>query len=638
MKTRYRFNMQSWDLYSGTAITNVIFQHCENLVGIKPEYQDFVSFTINSISTGAFTISIFIVGQGTITFTESTIGNLVDLTPDGEFGFDADVTSTNVDKIITLKNNDLVNVNIDGRTTIFAYKQNDENDVLSKILTGVSVFDGSFNSAINLKNINIDVTDYYRNYNYVYIPSLDRYYYVDSIEYISSDFARLHLKEDVLMSWKNLIKSQKAFITRYENSSEINIVDNRLPYEDTLRVVFDSFDSTPTESSKVNVELDYNLNDFKCNFLITTFNTHNVGYANGTKINTIDSGYLPTISNHESPAQELYLMSNAYVSSMFQALINDDATASYLASILWLPFNPVTLFNLASSPDYHPLYIGEKKLNATTKEFVPYNENIQLIENPICYAETSDFKYLRQIPYIVIFDGKYTAVDNWKLREPYTYYEIHIPFVGFIKLDAKDFLNQRIIIYYSLDAKSGASTCYVYNYDKKSIIWSGTCQMGIKIDITTANTLENTKQKQSAELNMILGLISSATSIGIGVATENPVAIVGGVLSASKTIASNVNINRMIFERTQTNFGTSDGALFDSLSVYLKISYHNPVDISTDTYKHLQGLPYNKYVSSMSLLTGYVEIGEIHFNPMNNNIYQDEIQEIVSLLKEGVVF
>ena len=46
---------------------------------------------------------------------------------------------------------------------------------------------------------------------------------------------------------------------------------------------------------------------------------------------------------------------------------------------------------------------------------------------------------------------------------------------------------------------------------------------------------------------------------------------------------------------------------------------------------------YNKYVDSLNGIYGYIEIGEIHFNPMNRTIYQDEIQEIVSLLKGGVI-
>ena len=189
-----------------------------------------------------------------------------------------------------------------------------------------------------------------------------------------------------------------------------------------------------------------------------------------------------------------------------------------------------------------------------------------------------------------------------------------------------------------MDLKSGISTAYIYNYTKQFVIWSGTCQLGVKIDMTTSNLIENTKQKQANDLNMILGMLSSAVSFGVGVASENPVAIMGGVLSAGKTIAGYVNANNQIFERSQMSFGSANGSLYTNLEFKCIKVTHELLTINVDTYKHIQGLPYNNYVSDMSTLSGYVEVGEIHFDPKNANIYQDEITEIVDLLQNGVIF
>ena len=63
----------------------------------------------------------------------------------------------------------------------------------------------------------------------------------------------------------------------------------------------------------------------------------------------------------------------------------------------------------------------------------------------------------------------------------------------------------------------------------------------------------------------------------------------------------------------------------------------NTVD-EENRYKELNGYPYKEYVALSSLTTGnYVEIGEIHFNAKSNNIYQVEIEEIIALLKNGVI-
>ena len=63
----------------------------------------------------------------------------------------------------------------------------------------------------------------------------------------------------------------------------------------------------------------------------------------------------------------------------------------------------------------------------------------------------------------------------------------------------------------------------------------------------------------------------------------------------------------------------------------------NKLTIDENVYKHMQGYPANIY-GTLSSFSGYVEVGEIHFDPMNADIYQDEITEIVELLQKGVIF
>ena len=44
-----------------------------------------------------------------------------------------------------------------------------------------------------------------------------------------------------------------------------------------------------------------------------------------------------------------------------------------------------------------------------------------------------------------------------------------------------------------------------------------------------------------------------------------------------------------------------------------------------------------KRTRTLSAVSGYTEVGVIHFNPSNYEIYQNEVDEIVSLLHEGVI-
>ena len=182
------------------------------------------------------------------------------------------------------------------------------------------------------------------------------------------------------------------------------------------------------------------------------------------------------------------------------------------------------------------------------------------------------------------------------------------------------------------------ATAYVYNYTNKYIIWSGACQLGIKLDMTTTNQLENQRQRESSVLNTTLGLMSSTIAVGVGIATANPVAIACGVIGGGKTIANAVNTNRMLFERAQSSFGTPECSLFAPNEVKIRRTYNQRRSLDDDsTFDELNGKPYNNYVGVLGDLHGYVEIPEIHFKPKDNVIYQDEINEIVSLLKEGVI-
>lgn len=55
------------------------------------------------------------------------------------------------------------------------------------------------------------------NYNYVYIPNLNKYYFITGIECLSNNTFTLKLKVDVLMTYKNAITNFDVIINRGEN-------------------------------------------------------------------------------------------------------------------------------------------------------------------------------------------------------------------------------------------------------------------------------------------------------------------------------------------------------------------------------------------------------------------------------------
>jgi len=510
-------------------------------------------------------------------------------------------------------------------TLLYLYTQNSENNALNKSLTLVNIISGKFNHSIGVKSLNIDVVNINMNFNYVYIPSLNRYYYVDSIEIISNDVRRLHLKEDVLMSWKPLIKRQDAFISRCQSlDNRFLLKDDRLPLEDKISHQY--FKNLNMGALK-NITLDYSNNTWN-RFLISTIS--NIESLTNGETNPPSNSGLPQIATHVSSHDCIRFGSHIIVSRFINGIFNDDAVNSFVNSVLWLPFDPISVFGAINNL---PIRAGNKYLNSSGI----FVDNSSTQSATYCYGIQQN----NDSPYLVIADftfnqsGGVGVTDSMLMRE--SYWDIFIPFVGWVNIDFAKVYDKRILIYYSMDLKTGISTAYIYNYTDKIVIYSTTCTLGIQIDLTTTNRLENTRQKQANDLNMLMSTMTSVFSIGLGIATENPIATAGGVLSMGKAITGYVNANNQIYERANTSFGTSDGAIHGPLDICIRRSYHAPLSIDYIVYAHTQGYPANKY-DNLSSYTGYVEIGEIHFNPFNEVIYQDEINEIVTLLKDGVIF
>ena len=642
MKLGIKLNLNAIASHTFTAsevLTFTSISNLDNYAFVDIEFVRRIKISVTSISKQ---LDIYVTSP-LIPERTLTDNQIVTASTDSSYiSFDCVITDASMEILTKWVSLGLIELNQSGKTTMYCYRLNDEKEKLTKSITPVTIIEGKFTAPIGIKTLEIDVVDYdiTNTYNYIFIPKLNRYFYVTNPVLTTKDYTRLVLQEDVLMSWSSLIRNQSAFITRYESSTNVYLVDNRRPLEDTRS--YELLVATPTGTgNKVNVTLNFNVAGTNvANYLLVGRNK----YLRTTEViegvaSPVNTNYLPDIRAHANTSIYCYFIPVDTLKGVIFALNNDDTVASFVECLLWLPFNPATAFNLPNViPTSHPtesLRIGNKWYDNTAHEFKDTTET-----QPDCayILKNNNGREIAHSPYLVIFDGTFNLTNDWLHYEPYSIYEINIPFVGLVKIQAKDFINSRILVYYSMELRNGSATAYIYNYNTSHIIWSGSCQLGVNLPLSSTNSLENTRTKQSNDLNMVLGLISSGLAIAGGVVSENPVAIAGGVISAGKTAASYVQNNRMIFDRSQVIFnGSGEGALYSSSTVFVKRTYNSSISIDETTYAHLEGKPYNNYVSSLSALSGYVEVGDIHFDFDNENIYNDEVNEIVALLKNGVI-
>lgn len=144
---------------------------------------------------------------------------------DGILSFTGGKVTTG-DNIEYLINNDYIRVS--PSNGLILYNLNSSKNTLNKSLVFKGLISGNFLDEFNIMalQLRIEQEDYMNNqFNYLYITTLKRYYYVDSVNFYGDNFIILNLSEDVLYSHKDLIKNQTAYIERQQYSGSNDIVD-----------------------------------------------------------------------------------------------------------------------------------------------------------------------------------------------------------------------------------------------------------------------------------------------------------------------------------------------------------------------------------------------------------------------------
>lgn len=115
---------------------------------------------------------------------------------------------------------------------IKTYVYDGEPNRINKTLKENNEYTGVLNMTFNVLNPIIRFrTRTPVTFNYVYIESLNRYYFVSEIEQ-NGDICTVHLQIDVLFTYKDIILNSTATLTKSENgnkylSNRSNVVDVR---------------------------------------------------------------------------------------------------------------------------------------------------------------------------------------------------------------------------------------------------------------------------------------------------------------------------------------------------------------------------------------------------------------------------
>lgn len=122
---------------------------------------------------------------------------------------------------------------------ITLYVTNSEIERLDKTLSNATVISGSLKSECSIINPKIIIQ--YLNpsqFNYCYIPSFNRYYYISNITSIRTNLWLIECSVDVLMSFNTQIKNMSVIVA--EDSTDDNeTYINGKPWQTTVKTKTD---------------------------------------------------------------------------------------------------------------------------------------------------------------------------------------------------------------------------------------------------------------------------------------------------------------------------------------------------------------------------------------------------------------
>lgn len=112
--------------------------------------------------------------------------------------------------------------------TINFYTNQSEKNRLDKTLVSAFDLNGELKEDCSIIDPVIKITadvSSMASVNYMYIPSFSRYYFINNVISINNDICEVHAHVDVLSTYKDEIRSQRAIVSRQEKKWNLYLND-----------------------------------------------------------------------------------------------------------------------------------------------------------------------------------------------------------------------------------------------------------------------------------------------------------------------------------------------------------------------------------------------------------------------------
>ena len=503
------------------------------------------------------------------------------------------------------------------------YKNTAEKNRIDKTqyLTSVGEITGYLRNETNIINPSIVIEyDKVIDFNYVYVSTFNRYYFVTNITSVRTNLWRLDMSCDVLMTYKDTILNYECYVSRNENDYNEKIEDKYLPleYEKVVEYILQQ----PTTGANA---------DFFKGFsaLITTLatspevNLENENIDITTPFNDLDG--VPAKTNiYETGSSNFKVVQmisdlGAYASclnTIANALIQDNTKASYVQSIIVFPIWNPAMYDQIGYKTMTDFYYGSEKLPlGGTYNVVLKGDTIAPIKVATIYIRPK--------------------FNNFLDYDPYTTYEIWLPFHGWVKLPSEQVVGNYLNVYYIINTSSTKGTIIIRQQSDSAVILEVDCTIGVEIPISTTNGEDIKRRQTSDAINLAVQGVGGVFLGATGVLTGNPLLALGGVTMASGAITG--GISSSMTNRVESQGKVSDGNAGLYSDRVVKIRRTSPIVAVDDISKYAKyiGRPLQTNVK-LNTLTGYTIVGGVHIENLATAT-DNEKTDIENQLRKGVV-
>lgn len=467
-------------------------------------------------------------------------------------------------------------------------------------------------------------------FSYVYIPSFNRFYFVENITFIMNQLWSMTLSVDVLNTYQPEIYNLPIYVERSEIDFNTKIVDTLYPL--TNDKLIREYEPANVDGFTPDAVFSNRNADNQVNIILVTMRGTGVNDAESATHATDESTVLsnPDYTNLPSLMKDnIYVLDNAKLRDVQEDVIDQSWLSTYFVSCIKYPFNIKGAVDAGASEQY--VHFGSHALIGTdlggtfanTVKAYMYWDVQHLLSKVITVAK-----------FVIGDDASATFLDY----EPYTKYEIYLPFKGWITLSASQILGHTLLVSYTVNFIDGSAMVYVTDETDGAYLYSGQCQLGTAVSLSTNDERDTSSKRISMVANTALtairDILGAMGSFGSGQMAKGGSQLVGMM---EHGIQAGTELS-LLHDHGKCDAIGGEQGLYAPLTVRVRITTCQSAFGGSETvYEHLYGKPTNEVFSTIADISGGFFKGTVHVEEIPNAT-DTEMNMIESLIADGVIY